>query len=138
MEDIIKFRVRYQETDRMGVVHHSVYYIWYEMGRTEWMRARGLSYNEWEEEGWLLPVVESGTKYLHSVTYDDLVAVETVYKPTKGGLFEFEYLVRNLARDLVITTGFTRHVCVNRAYKIDKVATRRLKEKFNDLNHNTL
>ncbi|HYH04226.1 MAG TPA: acyl-CoA thioesterase, partial [Bacillota bacterium] len=45
-QSTISFRVRYQETDRMGVVHHSVYYIWYEMGRTEWLRQRGLPYTE--------------------------------------------------------------------------------------------
>jgi acyl-CoA thioester hydrolase len=130
METKIKFRVRYQETDRMGIVHHSVYYIWYEMGRTEWMREHGLSYTDCEAQGILLPLVENGSKYLHFATYDDWIEVETIYRPTKGITFEFEYIVRNLATNIVLTTGFTKHVCVNREYKIDKTATRRLKERL--------
>ncbi|MGD8400607.1 MAG: thioesterase family protein [Bacillota bacterium] len=130
MKTTIKFRVRYQETDRMGVVHHSVYYIWYEMGRTEWLRERGLSYTECEAQGWLLPVVESGTKYLHSATYDDELEVQTIYRPNKGITFEFEYIVRNLADGVVLATGFTKHVCVNRQAKVDKMATRQLRAKL--------
>jgi acyl-CoA thioester hydrolase len=128
MGTTINLRVRYQETDRMGLVHHSVYYIWYEMGRTEWLREHGLSYVECEAQGILLPVVENGSKYLHSATYDDLIAVETIYRPTKGATFEFEYVVRNLATNIILTTGFTKHVCVNREYQIDKKATRQLRE----------
>jgi acyl-CoA thioester hydrolase len=127
----INFRVRYQETDRMGVVHHSVYYIWYEMGRTEWMRERGFTYERCEVEGWFLPLVESGTKYLSTATYDDLVEVETVYWPdAKGISFSFEYIVRNLSRDQKVATGFTRHVCVNREFRIDRQATQKLREIF--------
>lgn len=129
MKSRIEFRVRYQETDRMGVVHHSVYYIWYEMGRTEWLREHGVSYAECEGKGWLLPVIESGARHLHSATYDDLIEIETVYQPESGGAFRFEYTARNLSQDgNVLATGFTRHVCVNREQKIDKSATRMLKE----------
>jgi acyl-CoA thioester hydrolase len=130
MGSTINFRVRYQETDRMGIVHHSVYYIWYEMGRTEWLRERGLSYVECESQGILLPVVENGSKYLHSATYDDLVEVETIYRPTKGVTFEFEYVVRNLPEGVILATGFTRHVCVNSKYKVDREATKQLRERF--------
>ena len=129
MQSTINFRVRYQETDRMGVVHHSVYYIWYEMGRTEWLRQRGLPYSECEARGWLLPVVESGSKHLNSATYDDLIEVTTVYQPQDGGAFHFDYVVRNLSQGgKIMATGFTRHVCINRENKIDKTATRALKE----------
>ncbi|HYH02592.1 MAG TPA: hypothetical protein VEC37_05790, partial [Bacillota bacterium] len=80
-------------------------------------------------KGWLLPLVESGTKYLNSATYDDLIEVATVYQPQAGGAFQFDYVVRNLSQDgKILATGFTRHVCVNREYKIDKAATRALKE----------
>lgn len=127
-QSTIQFRVRYQETDRMGVVHHSVPYIWYEMGRTEWLRERGISYSECEAKGWLLPVIESGTKYISPATYDDLIEVVTVYKPEAGVVFRFEYQVRNLSQQgKIMAYGFTRHVCVNRESKIDKTVTRELK-----------
>lgn len=128
MKNVIQFRVRYQETDQMGIVHHSVYYVWYEMGRTEWLRDKGLDYKECEAKGWLLPVVECGSKYLSPAYFDDLLELETELKPEAGASFRFEYLVRSAADKKVIATGFTRHVCIDRGHKIDKSATRTLKE----------
>lgn len=128
MKNLIQFRVRYQETDQMGIVHHSVYYIWYEMGRTEWLREKGLSYKECEAKGWLLPVVECGSKYLRPACFDDLLELETELVPEGGASFRFEYLIRSAADQKVIATGFTRHVCIDRNHKIDKAATRALKE----------
>ena len=75
MNSIIKLRVRYQETDQMGLVHHSVYLVWFEAGRTEWLREQGLSYRECEAKGWLLPLIESGCKYLQPARYDDLIEI---------------------------------------------------------------
>lgn len=116
----------------MGVVHHSVYYIWFEMGRTEWMRARDLSYRACEAKGWLLPVIECGCQYLNSTGYDDLIELETVFIAEKGVAFRFDYLVRNLSNGKLLAKGFTRHVCTNRAHKIDKTATKFLKSSFHD------
>ncbi|MGE5581470.1 MAG: acyl-CoA thioesterase [Bacillota bacterium] len=127
MKSIISFRVRYQETDQMRVVHHSVYLIWFEAGRTEWLRQKGLSYREFEEKGLLLPVVESGVKYLNPARYDDLVEVETVYLKEPGATFRFEYTVRRLNDAKVLATGFTKHVCIDNSNKIAKEATRSLK-----------
>lgn len=122
MKSTISFRVRYQETDQMGIVHHSVYFIWFEAGRTEWMRERGLAYRECEEQGWLLPLVESGAKYLKPAHYDDIVEVETVLLSGQGVLFEFQYTVRR--GEQILATGFTKHVCVDKNYKINKEATK--------------
>lgn len=133
MTSTIQFRVRYQETDQMGIVHHSVYYVWFEMGRTEWMRERGMTYRECEEKGWLLPLVESGCQYLSSATYDDMVELVTVMSPEQGIKFRFEYTVRKLPEGTVLAKGFTRHVCTNRDKKIDKTATKQLKSLFADL-----
>jgi acyl-CoA thioester hydrolase len=133
MQSKIQFRVRYQETDRMGIVHHSVYLIWFEAGRTEWMREHQLTYRECEAKGWLLPLVESGCKYLSPAAYDDLVEVETVMIPKSGAEFQFEYTVRNVETGKVLVTGFTKHVCVNRDYKIDKQGTKALKEFFTNI-----
>jgi acyl-CoA thioester hydrolase len=132
MRSTIQFRVRYQETDQMGIVHHSVYYVWFEMGRTEWMRDRGMTYRDCEVKGWLLPLVESGCQYLNSTTYDDLIELETAMAPEKGISFRFEYTVRKLPEGTLLAKGFTRHVCVNREQKIDKTATKQLKNLFQD------
>lgn len=135
MDSKIQFRVRYQETDQMGVVHHSVYYVWYEMGRTEWMREKGLTYRECEERGWLLPVIESGTHYMHPAYYDDLIEVVTTMVSDKGAGFYFEYQVRNVTQNKLLAKGFTKHVCIDRDYKINKQATKDLKALFqNPLN----
>jgi acyl-CoA thioester hydrolase len=111
----------------MGVVHHSVYLIWFEVGRTEWMRQRGFTYRECEEKGWLLPLVESGVKYLSSAQYDDLVEVETVYNEEKGAAFCFEYIVRRQKDERILATGFTKHVCITEDNRINKEATKLIK-----------
>ncbi|MBR2570477.1 MAG: acyl-CoA thioesterase [Paenibacillus sp.] len=71
------FRARYQETDRMGVVFHGNYVTWFEVGRTEWIRALGISYKQLEEQGLLLPVVDLHVRYHHPARYDDEVIVYT-------------------------------------------------------------
>lgn len=130
MGTTIQFRVRYQETDSMAIVHHSVYLIWFEAGRTEWMREHHLTYKECEAKGWLMPLVESGCKYINTAAYDDLVEVETVMVPQTGACFRFDYTVRNVETGKILVTGFTKHVCINRNYKIDKQGTKALKEFF--------
>lgn len=112
----------------MGIVHHSVYFVWFEAGRTEWMREWGLTYRECEAKGWLLPLIEGGAKYLKPAHYDDLVEVETVLHAGEGAVFEFEYTVRCGAETL--TTGYTKHVCVNEDYKINREGTKFLKNIF--------
>ncbi len=131
MKSTIEFRVRYQETDKMGIVHHSVYLIWFEVGRTEWLREQGFTYRECEEKGLLLPVVESGVKYLNSAKYDDLISVETTFVPEKNASFLFEYVAHLGKNGPVLATGFTRHVCITGHNRINKEATRYLKEIFN-------
>jgi acyl-CoA thioester hydrolase len=127
MQSTISFRARYQETDKMGVVHHSVYLIWFEAGRTEWLRQHGLPYRECEEKGWLLPVVESGVKHLSSAKYDDLVTIETTYLHEEGAAFRFEYIAR-LSDGKILAEGFTKHVCISKDNRINKDATKHLKK----------
>jgi acyl-CoA thioester hydrolase len=112
----------------MGIVHHSVYYIWFEAGRTEWMRERGLTYRECETKGWLLPLVESGTKYLSPAYYDDLVEIETELEDAEGVGFCFNYRVINLETGKLLATGFTKHVCIDQERRINRAATKYLKE----------
>lgn len=134
MKSKLQLRVRYQETDGMRIVHHSVYLIWFEAARTEWMREQGLTYRECEERGWLLPLVASGCEYRSPAAYDDLVEVETELLPLNGAGFSFKYSVKNVETGKILVTGFTKHVCVNRQYKIDKQATRELQQLFSQNN----
>ena len=73
----VKIRVRYKETDQMGVVHHTNYYTWFEVARTEFMRNKGMNYRQMEENGTMLPLLETHCYYLQGARYDDLVTVRT-------------------------------------------------------------
>jgi acyl-CoA thioester hydrolase len=127
MKNTTQFRVRYQETDQMGIVHHSTYLIWFEVGRTELLMQHGLTYRQCEEKGWLLPVVESGIKHLNSAQYDDEVEIETIYISEQGASFRFDYVARNIENSQILATGFTKHVCINRDNRINREATKQLK-----------
>ena len=102
--DEIQFRVRYGETDQMGVVYHGNYAQYFEMGRTEWLRKMGFSYKEMEESGVMLPVISLSINYKKSACYDDLIKVKTklVKKPTAK--IEFDYEILN-EKDEILTTG---------------------------------
>ena len=69
--------VRYAETDRMGIVHHSNYPVWFEAGRTEYIKQNGISYSEIEKEGILLPLLELKCRFINSSTYEDRIVVRT-------------------------------------------------------------
>ncbi|MGS2725881.1 acyl-CoA thioesterase [Psychroserpens sp. BH13MA-6] len=102
--DEIQFRVRYGETDQMGIVYHGNYAQYFEMGRTEWLRKMGFSYKQMEADGIMLPVISLSLNYKKSARYDDLIKVRTylVKKPTAK--IEFDYEILNENGEL-LTTG---------------------------------
>ena len=104
-------RVRYAETDAMGIVHHSRYIPWFEVGRSDWLRQAGLPYSDFSAMGYYLTVVEVGVRYLKPALYDELVTVRTWVSELKSRGLRMEYEVVN-ARDERLVTGFTRHVCI--------------------------
>lgn len=119
-----EIRVIYGDTDQMGVVYYANYLRWFEAGRTEFLRAKGLSYSAFEaREKLILPVAEAGVNYLQPARYDDLVAVETSLVLARRASARFEYAVRR-GEDL-LATGFTVHACVDGSGRI-----RRLPEDF--------
>jgi acyl-CoA thioester hydrolase len=119
-----ELRVIYGDTDQMGVVYYANYLRWFEAGRTEFLRAKGLSYSEFEaREKLVLPVAEAGVNYLQPARYDDLVAVETSLALARRASARFEYAVKR-GEDL-LATGFTVHACVDGKGRI-----RRLPEDF--------
>jgi acyl-CoA thioester hydrolase len=103
--DEIQIRVRYGETDQMGVVYHGNYALYLEMGRIEWLRKLGISYKTMEENGIMLPVVSLHVNYKKPAGYDDLINVKTqlVNKPTAK--IEFEYEITNQKGELLSTAS---------------------------------
>lgn len=99
------FRVRYGETDQMGVVYHGNYAQYLEMGRIEWLRALGISYKSMEENGIILPVISLQIDYKKSALYDDLLTVETNIKKSPLVKIEFDYKIYNEARELLVTAN---------------------------------
>jgi len=102
--DEIQFRVRYGETDQMGVVYHGNYAQYFEMGRTEWLRKMGFSYKKMEEEGIMLPVISLTINYKKSACYDDLIEVKTKLVKKPGVKIEFDYEIVNENGE-ILTTG---------------------------------
>lgn|SRR5690554_2574061 len=99
----IKLRVRYAETDQMGVVYHGNYAQYFEMGRVEWLRNQGVSYKELEQNGVMLPVVSLTMNYKKPAFYDDELTVVTMLKYLGGAKIEFEYEIYNQTQELLTT-----------------------------------
>jgi acyl-CoA thioester hydrolase len=106
-------RVRYAETDRMGVVYYANYLVWFEVGRTEWLRATGWSYREMESEGVALPVIEAHCEYRQSARYDDEIDILTRASLLSAVRIRFDYDILR-ARDQVLTAlGYTVHAALD-------------------------
>ncbi len=95
------FRIRYAETDQMGVVYHGNYAQYLEMGRVEWLRDLGITYKSMEESGTILPVIFLQIDYKKSAKYDDLITVETKLKKIPLVKIEFDYKIYNETRELL-------------------------------------
>ena len=102
-------RVRYGETDKMGVAYHGRYMDWFEMGRTEYCRANGKSFTEWESEGIMLPVVEAFCRYKSSLYYDDEIEIEIRVTELSRVSVTFHCRVFRVADDKLVAEGYTRH-----------------------------
>jgi acyl-CoA thioester hydrolase len=96
-----KVRVRYAETDQMGVVYHGNYAQYFEMGRVEWLRNIGISYKWMEENGIMLPVVSLSMNYKKPARYDDMLTVKTIYKKQTSVKIEFDYEIYNESNELL-------------------------------------
>lgn len=96
-----KVRVRYSETDQMGVVYHGNYAQYFEMGRVEWLRNMGVSYKWMEENGVMLPVVSLTMNYKKPARYDDLITVKTIFKSQTSVKIEFDYEIYNESQELL-------------------------------------
>ncbi len=106
-----RFRVRYAETDQMGVVYYANYLVWMEIGRAEYCRAAGVRYKDMESgEGIRLAVVEAQCRYVHPARYDEEIAVDTSIARANRRMVEFEYRMRDAATGRELATGATKHI----------------------------
>lgn len=110
------FRVRYGETDQMGVAYHAHYLAWCEIGRTDWIRAQGVTYAELERRGYLLAVVEASLRYRSSAHYDDLIRVETRLESARSRILTFAYEIsREEPEPARLATAATTLVSIDRS-----------------------
>ena len=107
----VKIKVRYQETDRMGVVYYSNYFIWFEIGRTELFNKIGISYADLEDKGYRLVTTEAHCKYKAPATYEDKIEVLTQLTEFKNPTITFNYNVRK--GKVLIASGETKHAFTN-------------------------
>lgn len=104
------FPVRYAETDAMGVVHHASYLIYFEEGRSQYMREIGGNYAAIEASGYRLPVTETGLRYVGSLRYGERVRIRTWIEENRSRRLSFAYEVTSGEDDEKLVTGFTRHI----------------------------
>lgn len=113
-----RVRVRYAETDQMGVVYHANYLVWFEVGRVELIRQIGLDYKRMEsEEGALIAVIEAKARYKAPARYDDELLVRTRLGEVRGGIVRFTYQVLRAGDGAVLCEGETVHMVVGRDMK---------------------
>lgn len=99
-------RVRYSETDQMGVVYHGNYIPYFEIGRVEWLRNKGISYKSMEDGGIALPIVSMNINYKKPARYDELLTVHTIFKSQSSVKIEFDCAIYNESDELLTTAQF--------------------------------
>jgi acyl-CoA thioester hydrolase len=113
-QSISRVRVRYAETDRMGVVYYANYFVWFEVGRTDLLRESGWSYREMEVDGFALPVIDASCAYRESAKYDDEIEVRTMGTMMSPVRVQFTYAIVRAADGAIWATGSTVHATLDR------------------------
>lgn len=111
-----KIKVRYQETDQMGIAHHSVYPIWFEEARTNFIKSIGISYSEIEKLGIMLPLTKLSCKYIRPALYEDILIIQTKVKKLTNVKIQFEYKV--FKEQQLINEGETEHPFVDKSFNL--------------------
>lgn len=112
-----RFRVRYAETDQMGVVYYANYFVWMEIGRVELVRSRGFNYKDLEHDGFFLSVIDASCRYISPGRYDDEIVVQTEIVRSTSRVVEFGYEIRAIDPERLLATGSTRHIWLNREWR---------------------
>ncbi len=118
-----ELRVRFGETDLMGIVHHASYLTYFEAGRVEWLRRRGVTYAAWADRGMHLPVVEVGIRYRAPARFDELITIETRLTELRSVSLRFDYrLLRPStsgdAEPMLLVEGFTKLASIDDAHTL--------------------
>ena len=109
-----RIRVRYAETDQMGVVYYANYFVWFEVARTDLLRESGWNYREMEADGFSLPVIEAHCTYRESAKYDDEIEVRTAGAMISPVRVQFTYEIVRAADAATLATGATVHATLDR------------------------
>ena len=117
----VKIRAIYADTDAMGIVYHTNYIRWFEVGRAELFRDMGILYTEVEAAGFNLPLTKVYCHYLLPTHYDDVVFVETEIEYLRRASMKFAYLIWDEKREKLLTEGYTVHACTDRDGKIIRI-----------------
>lgn len=111
----VSLRVRYAETDQMGVVYYSNFLVWFEIGRVELLRQLGFDYKTMEiEDDCFIPVVEANCRYKSPARYDDVLTVSTYVTGVRGAVLKFRYRVVRVSDQMLLAEGETTHVVTDR------------------------
>lgn len=130
-------RVRYAETDQMGVVYHANYLVWFEVGRVEFIRQTGMDYKSMEtEDGAMIAVVEATARYMAPARYDDQLLIRTTLVSVRGSIVRFRYEILRAVDEVLLCGGSTTHIVVGRDMKKRDMPAR-YAERFAELMHRT-
>ncbi len=113
IENHTTVRVRYADTDQMGLVYHARYLEWFEIGRTELLRELGLPYATLEEKGWLLPVIEVRSRYKTPARYDQIVSIISQIRELPRARIHIDYILKGEDGTL-LAEGYTEHIFINK------------------------
>ncbi|MBN1615063.1 MAG: acyl-CoA thioesterase [Deltaproteobacteria bacterium] len=116
-----KVRVLFADTDAMGVVYHTNYIKWFEIGRAELFRDLGLLYSHMEASGFNLPLTQAFCHYFISARYDQLLLIETELVYVKRVSLKFQYIIWDEGRQTVLARGYTVHGCTDREGRIARI-----------------
>lgn len=122
---VVRVRVRFSETDLMGIVHHASYACYMEVARVEWLRRRGVAYAAWAQSGIHLPVVELAIKYRAPARFDDELDVEATLAEAGAASVRFDYRIIRGSDGVLCAQGSTRLACVD-----DRGALRRITDEM--------
>ncbi len=114
-----ELRVRFCETDLMGVVHHSNYLVYFEVGRVDWLRKRKITYADWTDRGVQTPVASAELHYRAASRFDDLLIIETTLAKLRSVSLDYTYRIRR--GETLIAEGSTRLACVDQGLKLLRI-----------------
>jgi acyl-CoA thioester hydrolase len=121
IENTTEIRVRYAETDAMGVAYHANYLIWFEVGRTALLEELGYPYAQLEDDGIILPVAECHVRYRAPARYDDCLQIRSSCTELRGVSMVLSYRIENKASGTLLAEGWTKHAIVDKGMKPVKI-----------------